>query len=152
MGLADDTVPMLATAECDQDVTPAATDTVATPLTPEDHAEITLLRGENFNCLACTLFLKKFFFLAKLAATQHELKLKSQEVAAGDSSTELIWVECPKKLGSLERAMLIQSDDNCSYRDFCVSPFSFLLSVLELKSYYSLMLLSLHQLRVFVLR
>ena len=86
-----------------------------------------------------------------LAATQHELEVKSQEVAASDSGTELIWVECPKKLGNLEKAMLFQSDDNCSYRDFCVSLFSFLLSVLKLNHvYYSLTLLSLHLLRVFV--
>jgi hypothetical protein len=48
---------------------PAVTETVATPLTSENHAEITLLCGEYFNCLACTLLKKKFFFLAKLAMT-----------------------------------------------------------------------------------
>ena len=62
MGLAGDTVPMLATAEGDQDVMPAATDTVATPSTPEEHAEITRLRGEYFDCLARALLKVSFFF------------------------------------------------------------------------------------------
>jgi hypothetical protein len=44
MSLAGDTVPMLATAEADEDMRPAVTDPIS-----EEHAEITLLCGECFD-------------------------------------------------------------------------------------------------------
>ena len=56
-------MPMLATTEGDQDVMPTATDTVATPSTPEEHAEITHLCGEYFDCLVRALLKVSFFFL-----------------------------------------------------------------------------------------
>jgi hypothetical protein len=79
-GLTGVTVPTSATSEADQDLTPTATDTVATLSTPGDsqHAEVTMLCGKYFDFFACILLLKNypfpFSFSAQLAAVTHELK------------------------------------------------------------------------------
>src|SRR5260370_6999304 len=53
-----------------------------------------------------------------------------QGAAAGGSTTEDARVECPKKIKNLEVAMSLSN--HSTYREFCVSPSSFLLSVPEL--------------------
>src|SRR5258707_7781479 len=54
----------------------------------------------------------------------------AQGAAAGGSTTEDARVECPKKIKNLEVAMSLSN--HSTYREFCVSPSSFLLSVSEL--------------------
>src|SRR5260221_9266424 len=54
----------------------------------------------------------------------------AQGAAAGGSTTEDARVECPKKIKNLEVAMSLSN--HSTYREFCVSPSSFLLSVPEL--------------------
>src|SRR5258707_8585019 len=54
----------------------------------------------------------------------------AQGAAAGGSTTEDAQVECPKKIKNLEVAMSLSN--HSTYREFCVSPSSFLLSVSEL--------------------
>src|SRR5260370_14123285 len=70
-----------------------------------------------------------FFFLARVAQMNDELRA-AQGAAAGGSTTEDARVECPKKIKNLEVAMSLSN--HSTYREFCVSPSSFLLSVSEL--------------------
>jgi hypothetical protein len=110
---------MPATAEADQEPTPAVTVTVATLPTPEDDTEVAILRGEYFNFFVRIFF--PSFFLARLAAMEHELKA-AQKAAAGGSNTEPAQKERPKKIENLQKAMSL-SNDCPKYRLFCVSPF-----------------------------
>ncbi len=54
----------------------------------------------------------------------------AQGAAAGGSTTEDAQVECPKKIKNLKVVMSLSN--HSTYREFCVSPSSFLLSVSEL--------------------
>src|SRR5258708_290722 len=70
-----------------------------------------------------------FFFLAWIAQMNDELRA-AQGAAASGSTTEDARVECPKKIKNLEVVMSLSN--HSTYWEFCVSPSSFLLSVLEL--------------------
>jgi hypothetical protein len=117
MGLAG-SISMLVTAEAVQDVMPVVTDTVTTLPTSEEYAEITMLRGKYFGIFVSNI-INFFFFLAQIAAMTRELQA-SQEAAAADTAPAS--VERPTRLENLQEAMSIQSNDNCTYRVFCVSP------------------------------
>ena len=100
-------------------------------------AEVRILRGKYIYIFVRILlifsflffFLFSFFFLAWIVQMNDELRA-AQGAAAGGSTTEDAWVECPKKIKNLEVVMSLSN--HSTYREFCVSPSSFLLSVLEL--------------------
>jgi len=79
-----------------------------------------------------------FFILAQLAALKVKLKASEEAVASSSNtgSIQHMRVERPKKLGNLQEAMLLV-DRPLVYRSFCVSNFSFLLSVLKLNYYFT---------------
>jgi hypothetical protein len=139
---------MPATAEAAQHLTPTATDTVTTAASDFKDAEIIMLRGKYFTFFAHTLLIFSLFFLAQLAAMTNKVQA-AQEVAAESPNTEDVLVERPRRGGGLQAAMLLQ-DDPGTYSAFCVSQFSFLLSVLvlELNIYYRLTLHYLQLLQI----
>src|SRR5258707_2233924 len=97
-------------------------------------AEVRILRGKYIYIfvhilLIFSFFFSIFFFLAWIAQMNNELRA-AQGAAAGGSTTEDARVECPKKIKNLEVAMSLSN--HSTYRGFCVSPSSFLLSVSEL--------------------
>src|SRR5712692_9638220 len=98
-------------------------------------AEVRILRGKYIYIFVRILLIFSFFlyfllfFIARIAQMNDELRA-AQGAAAGGSTTEDARVECPKKIKNLEVAMSLSN--HSTYREFCVSPSSFLLSVPEL--------------------
>src|SRR5258708_11802212 len=84
----------------------------------------------TFLCISYSFFLSFFFsfffFLAWIAQMNDELRA-AQGAAAGGSTTEDARGECPKKIKNLKVAMSLRN--HSAYREFCVSPSSFLLIV-----------------------
>src|SRR5258707_11653080 len=86
----------------------------------------------TFLCMSYKFFLSFFYFfifLDQIAQMNDELRA-AQGAAAGGSTTEDAREECPKKIKNLEVAMSLSN--HSTYREFCVSPSSFLLTVPEL--------------------
>jgi len=81
------------------------------------------------NFFFLSLFFYLLFILAQIAQMNDKLRA-AQGAAAGGSTTEDAQVECPKKITNLEVAMLLSN--HSTYREFCVSPSLFLLSMSEL--------------------
>src|SRR5258708_39310319 len=86
-------------------------------------------RGFVDVCIYFFFFFFFFFFLGQIAQIKNGLRA-AEGAAAGSSTTKDAWVECPKKIKNLEVAMSLSN--HSTYREFCVSPSSFLLSVSEL--------------------
>jgi hypothetical protein len=127
---AGDTSPS-ATAEAGRDLSPTATptDTATSPSNVEDarDAEIAVLRGKCSRLVCAHLINFLSFFLAQLAALQHQLA--AQGTAAGTSTAEHAPVARPTNIGNLQMAMRLE--DSRKYRSFCVSPSFFLTMCLE---------------------
>lgn len=127
---------------CTATTPPVAGDTLAT-LPREDvldavDAEVRMLRGKyilHFCAYLINFFFLFFliYFLAQVVQMDDELRA-AREAAAGGSVTEDALVERPKNVKNLEAAMSL--GDHSAYREFCVSPHSFLLSVSELNHIY----------------